>query len=105
MRGDRNWNLRAALDQLTGGKRSGVAATFIHELGHQVHYWAGAPLRPSGMRELTVYSGENHKEWHAEHFAAWLFNRAALERWDQNVTQYFDNLVERATTSTTKGPR
>jgi len=70
--------------------------TWVHELGHQVHYAAGSPKRPVGMRYLTAYSTTNDQEWHAEHFAAWLIDRDALASWDQRVAEYFDRLVEKA---------
>lgn len=83
------------------GKHSQLT-TLVHELGHQVHFWAGAPARPSGLPGLTKYSAKNVYEWHAEHFAAWLFNRTALARWSPEVAQYIDTVVESAITSQRK---
>lgn len=96
------WSIRAALDTVTDKKRPGLPATFLHELGHQVHFWAGAPGRPPGIPSLTTYGTTNAAEWHAEHFTAWVFNRKALAEWNRETAEYFDKLVETAINRTQK---
>ena len=82
-------------------KELDTVATWAHELGHQIHYYAGAPAAPDGAKYLTRYSkyGANngeHYEYHAEHFAAWLFNRQAYAKFDPIGAQHFDDLIEQA---------
>ncbi|PKG74228.1 F protein [Shewanella sp. GutCb] len=74
---------------------SGTIVTWLHELGHQVHYKAGGPSAPA-FQGLTRYGGTNSAEWHAEHFAAWLLNRNALAEFNADIANYFDKLVEQA---------
>lgn len=78
-----------------GSKEAELIATWVHEMGHQLHYWAGSP-RPPTSKRLTRYSKTNHYEYHAEHFSAWLFNREALERFDPEAAKHFDELLEKA---------
>ncbi|MNN96577.1 hypothetical protein D3C81_2155950 [compost metagenome] len=70
--------------------------TWLHELGHQLHYAAGMPSAPTTAC-LTQYARTNDFEWHAEHFAAWLLNRKALAEWNGSVAEYFDRMVEKLT--------
>ncbi|WP_303909476.1 phage minor head protein [Thiohalomonas denitrificans] len=102
-RDGRYWTTRAALDRLTDQARPGVPATFAHEMGHQVHYWAGEPRRPDGSASLTVYGMTDDREWHAEHFTAWLFNRKALAKWSPDTAEYFDKLLDTAIDRKQKG--
>lgn len=76
--------------------------TLIHEIGHQVHFWAGAPLAPRTPAP-TRYGRTNKYEWHAEVFALWLFNRAALAIAYPEMAAYMDRLVDAAIASTRKG--
>lgn len=85
-----------------GSKEAELVATWVHELGHQVHYWAGAPSAPVGAKYLTRYSQTNKYEYHAEHFSAWLFNRDALAKFNPVAAKHFDDLIEKATKSTEK---
>lgn len=98
----RAWSIRAALDELTDERRPNWLVTMLHEMGHQVHYWAGTPARPPGSISLTEYGAANAREWHAEHFVAWVLNRAALAQWRPEVADYFDNLLEQAIMSSRK---
>ena len=73
----------------------GTIVTWLHELGHQLHYKAGGPTAPD-IPGLTRYGGSNSAEWHAEHFAAWVLNRDALAGYNTDIADYFDNLVAQA---------
>ncbi|EGG93503.1 Phage (Mu-like) virion morphogenesis protein [gamma proteobacterium IMCC1989] len=79
-----------------GSKEAETVAVWVHELGHQVHYWAGASSAPNGAKYLTRYSQTNKYEYHAEHFSAWLFNRKALLEFDPEAVKHFDELIEKA---------
>ena len=67
--------------------------TWFHEMAHQIHYKLGKPDRPIGLSSLTAYANYNSYEWHAEHIAAWLLDRDALARWNQDVVDYLDELL------------
>lgn len=71
--------------------------TWVHEMGHQVHFRAGTPDMPKWMinKRLTQYSYTNHKEFHAEHFAAWVLNREAMLEWNPDLVKYFDDMMEK----------
>lgn len=79
------------------GHHGGAMITWLHELGHQVHFKAGLPKPPINRSiSLTRYGSDLDVEWHAEHFAAWMLNREALARWNNNVAIYFDELMKKA---------
>jgi len=91
------WSIRAAVDSIAEQEHTGYLATFVHELGHLVHFMAGGKRGPAVRPSvLTRYSGANEMEWHAEGFTAWLLNREALAQWDAGVAAYFDELIETA---------
>lgn len=76
--------------------------TFLHEIGHQIHYYAGAPSIPDGAKSFTRYGDNNKMEYHAEHFAAWLLNRQALYDYDPVSAMHIDDIVKTAITSKIK---
>jgi len=79
------------------GNHGGAIITWLHELGHQVHFKAGSPIQPFNRAiSLTRYGSDIDVEWHAEHFAAWVLNREALARWNNDIAMYFDNLMKKA---------
>jgi len=86
-----------------GDKESdrGKVFTWAHELGHQLHYYSEG-VKPPITDSITTYGGTNHLEWHAEHFVPWLLHRKAMEQWRPDMVKYFDDLVGKATKSTTK---
>ena len=89
---NRYWSVTASVQRIDQGTTA-MLSTFTHEMGHQVHFKAGMPPIPPGFPALTLYSSSNPAEWHAEHFAAWVFNRKALMSWNEDVVKYFDELV------------
>ncbi|MGE0388454.1 MAG: phage minor head protein, partial [Gammaproteobacteria bacterium] len=94
------WSMSGALAGLRGGKRAPLA-TLVHELGHQVHFWAGSPTPPT-RASITRYATTNSYEWHAETFVAWLFNRDALMRWSRHAAEHLDNLLASAISNVRK---
>jgi len=77
------------------GHHAGAIVTWLHELGHQVHFKAGRPSPPvPTLTSLTRYGSSNEMEWHAEHFTAWVLNREALAVWNKEIAEYFDRLLE-----------
>lgn len=99
--------------------------TMMHEIGHQVHYYAVKNVGTSdlittnGVSDvinfirnkypnskdfiLTKYGSSNAHEFHAELFAAYSTNRKALEKFNKGLVEYMDDLIEKATQSKVKG--
>ena len=96
--GDKQWSLSHIVRVASESREHGGAlVTWLHEIGHQVHYKAGMPRMPVPYGHgITQYSLSNNFEWHAEHFAMWLLNREALAKWDESIAVYFDKLMEAA---------
>jgi hypothetical protein len=94
--GDKQWSLSHIVRVASeSGDHGGALVTWLHELGHQVHYKAGQPSMPIPVGHgITEYSLTNSKEWHAEHFAMWLLNREALANWEEGIAVYFDELMK-----------
>lgn len=97
-----HWGFTSAIDLANEGKGdAALVSTFLHEMGHQVHYYAGAPGAPIADT-VTMYARTNKFEWHAEHFVGYMLNRQAMNEWWPDAVKYFDDLIDRATESATK---
>jgi hypothetical protein len=96
--GNKQWSLSHIVRTASESREHGGAlVTWLHEIGHQVHFKAGKPSMPVPYGHgVTQYSLSNDFEWHAEHFAMWMLNREALAKWDENIAVYFDKLMEAA---------
>jgi len=92
------WSLSDGMQRIYKSEAGAMSTTLLHELGHQVHYYAGSPQFPKVLNNsrLTKYSLSNSAESHAEHFAAWAINRTALASKSQELAEYFDDLMEKA---------
>lgn len=96
--GLKQWSLSQIVRRHTdSGDHGGTFVTWVHELGHQVHY---AAMRhgydqPGESTGITRYSMTNWMEWHAEHFAAWALNREVLNQHYPEIATYFDELMEK----------
>ena len=88
--------------------------TYLHEIGHQVHYWGATDrgvntimdvIAVAGRKNiiLTRYGTKNANEYHAELFAVWATNRKALALYNPKLVEYMDDLVARAIKNTKKG--
>lgn len=90
------WSLSQIVRQASdSGDHGGAIVTWLHELGHQVHFKFGKPVQPVPLDfGITVYGQANSAEWHAEHFAMWVLNRKALASWDEGVAVYFDTMMK-----------
>jgi hypothetical protein len=67
--------------------------TWLHEMGHQVHYKTGLASRPT-QQYLTKYSNTNEREWFAEHFVFWLLDYENMQSKWPSVASWFDDLME-----------
>lgn len=101
---DQTWSFSHYLKTELTDDSAQVASTMIHELGHQIHYFAGAPAWPSRLNSarMTQYGAYNGAESHAEMFVAWVFNRKELFRRSPEAARYMDELFEKAMASNIK---
>ena len=64
--------------------------TWVHEMGHQVHYKLGVPS-PASKDYLTHYGDPiKEREWFAEHFTAYMLGRDELKLVWPDVVNWFD---------------
>ena len=108
-----DWSFSTALEaDITMAERRII--TYLHEVGHQVHYWGAKETGVATMSDvfafagrkninLTNYASTNADEYHAELFAIWSTNRKALEFYNPKLVEYMDNLVENAIKNKKKG--
>jgi hypothetical protein len=96
--GKKQWSFsKIAQLATTTGDESPKLLTWLHEMGHQVHYRAGRP-QFSGYKQatLTRYGAYTHMEFAAEHFVAWVLNRAALQKARPEIVKWLDDMVAKA---------
>ena len=97
-------------------KTQEALATTMHELGHQIHYWAttenGAystrafPEFPkTGLTKLTRYGETNEQEYHAELFTFYSLNKNALLKYNPALVTYMEGLIDKAIKSNIKYKR
>ena len=101
---DQPWSFSYGMKTDMNDPAGRVATTLLHELGHQVHYFAGFPKFPAHLAKarMTRYGSSNDAESHAEAFFAWVVNRDALARREPRLAEYFDELIELAMKSSTR---
>ena len=104
---------RKELNTLINNAESDII-TYLHEVGHQVHYWSATDRGVNTLMDvfnfagrkniiLTRYGSKNAAEYHAELFAVWSTNRKALQLYNPKLVEYMDNLVEKAIKNKKKG--
>ena len=104
---DQPWSFSHIIRNEFDDQSAQMASTMIHELGHQVHYFAGFPEWPAHLSNarMTQYGAFNDAESHAEMFVAWIFNRKELFRRSPEAARYMDELFERAMASSSRTGR
>jgi hypothetical protein len=112
--GNVNYNLNASVSSsLKKNINNRVLASSMHELGHQIHYWAttenGAystrafPEFPkTGLNKLTAYAQTNDFEYHAELFTIYSLNKNALLKYNPALVTYMEGLIDKAIKSNIK---
>jgi len=118
-----DWSISSGVE---AGTEEQVMFTMLHELGHQVHYYAynadigqinsvmdafkfmndankAANRVINKNMILTKYGTKNKHEYHAELFTAYATNRKALEEFNKGLVEYMDDLMEKAIKSKMKG--
>ena len=74
-------------------------STFVHEMGHQVHFEAGTkPLgnkfsKMKGMKYVTEYSRKNPREQFAEAFTQYIFNPEGLKEKAPRLYAWVDETI------------
>ena len=77
-------------------------STFVHEMGHQVHFQAGMPklgrrfMNLKGMTYPTEYSRKNVAEQFAESFTQYIFNPEGLQKNAPRLYKWVDETFEEA---------
>lgn len=98
----REWSVGNVLKSDDATDSAALLSTWLHELGHQVHYYAGAPHFLASAQVVSEYGNYNKFERFAEAFAAWALNREALKQWQPELVNWLDNMITTATTSQDK---
>ncbi|MGN5173331.1 phage head morphogenesis protein [Aeromonas veronii] len=86
------------------GESAQRISTWLHELGHQVHFWAGEP-DVTGLGLLTQYAGTNGREAAAEAFAAWMLARETMVAHYPELANAVQAMIEQAAKAATKGEK
>ena len=77
-------------------------STFVHEMGHQVHFQAGMPklgrrfMNLKGMTYPTQYSRKDVAEQFAESFTQYIFNPEGLQKNAPRLYKWVDETFEEA---------
>lgn len=73
-------------------------ATFLHELGHQIHYdghtYDDTPMPPASLKRLSRYSETNGREYAAEHFVSWVLAPSAFRTADPAGYAWIEAMVD-----------
>lgn len=89
--------MRILSSRQAAGKNATQFFTWVHEMGHQIHYRSGAGNPPVALTEsLTRYGAKNNREFFAEHFVPWLIDRKALMKAKPKIAKWIDEMVDRA---------
>jgi phage gp29-like protein len=80
-------------NSLQGGSDQALI-TYLHELGHRIHYAAGAPDSPALGTGLTSYSQTNKYEFAAEHIAAYFIAPVALRQKSPKIYDWVAGVVK-----------
>lgn len=97
-------NTHSIFGELRAGSVERVLGTYVHELGHQIHYRSGIEdppyysdtLRRVGGRGLSGYSNASYRETFAEAFAAFVFNPTALKQQDPAIYSWVQKNLDMA---------
>ena len=99
-------NVDNALYQVTGGifepvkitSKTGQSwlTTYVHEMGHQIHYAAGRPAMAGKAWIPSKYGGTNYMEEFAETFVQYVFDPVELKKASPNAYKWVDDAVAAA---------
>ncbi|WP_417656180.1 phage minor head protein [Pseudidiomarina aestuarii] len=102
--GNVEWSVSLRLRQ-KGYNDDGILTTWLHELGHQIHFWGGQSNWSQSFRSagVTRYAGANPEEFFAEHFVMWFFARDELFAYSPALVRWIEEQLQSALSSTQKG--
>lgn len=92
-KGYKRWHAFGQATDKAMSDNSSRFLTWLHEVGHQVHYKSNLAPRPT-KEFLTAYGNTNDKEWFAEHFGAYILARDEMALIWPDVATWFDNIME-----------
>ena len=70
--------------------------TYVHEMGHQIHYAAGRPVMTGTQWIPSSYGGSNFMEQFAETFVQYVFDPVSLKKVSPNAYKWVDDAVAAA---------
>lgn len=71
--------------------------TYLHEMGHQVHFAVNRPSPPSEvLGSITRYGAKDDMEWFAEHFTLWMLDAERYAKVDPNGAAFVERTVRNA---------
>jgi hypothetical protein len=97
--GYKRWHAFAQATDNTMSDNNSRFLTWLHEIGHQVHYKSGLAQRPT-QEFLTAYGNTNQLEWFAEHFGVYILARDELVKVWPETTKWFDTIMEQVLNDT-----
>ncbi|MGQ8367126.1 phage minor head protein [Glaciecola sp. 1036] len=68
--------------------------TWLHEMGHQVHYKSGLAKPPTNL-SISQYGSTNEREWFAEHFVFYVLGYDTMRELWPEVASYFDDILQK----------
>ncbi len=92
--GGKHWSISANVERNVGDSAKRVA-TWLHELGHQIHFYAGSPDL-SGMGAVSKYGMTNSYEVFAEWFAAWSLAKDEVILFDPTIAKRIEEIISQA---------
>lgn len=98
---NRYWSVSDGVRQAAGDTARALT-TWLHELGHQIHFYAGTPSVPAAQGAVTHYGSSNELERFAEWFAAWALAREELHRLRPELVDWIEAVLATATANSTK---
>ena len=82
--------------QIKSKQGSSWLTTYVHEMGHQVHYAAGRPAMAGTPWIPSRYGGSNYLEQFAETFVQYVFDPDALKKASPAAYKWVDETVNAA---------
>jgi len=70
--------------------------TYVHEMGHQIHYVAGRPAMAGTQWIPSRYGGSNYMEQFAETFVQYIFDPVSLKKVSPDAYKWVDDTVAAA---------
>lgn len=78
--------------QAMHGDNARIINTWLHEMGHQIHFRAGSP-KPPVSDAITQYAAVNEFEWFAEHFVMWLLTPEQLNARQPDIFNFITDTL------------